>query len=91
MLLHEGARSRSDVTDIDQLALIWADGGYGGQPYRDWVLEHCRWLVEIVKRSDDAQGFAVLPRRWVVDGCRFYPPRQVFGLLVAPQHQGQVH
>jgi len=30
-------------------------------------LEHCGWLVEIIKRSDDAKGFVVLPRRWVVE------------------------
>jgi transposase len=26
-----------------------------------------RWTVEIIKRSDRAQGFEVLPRRWVVE------------------------
>jgi putative transposase len=30
--------------------------------------------VEIVKRSDDAEGFVVLPRRWVVE--------RTFGWLV---------
>ena len=25
------------------------------------------WLFEVVKRSDDTQGFTVLPRRWVVE------------------------
>jgi hypothetical protein len=30
-------------------------------------MEHCGWLVEIIKRSDDAEGFVVLPRRWVVE------------------------
>jgi transposase len=30
-------------------------------------LEHCGWLVEIIKRSDTATGFVVLPRRWVVE------------------------
>jgi putative transposase len=47
--------------------LIWADGGYAGQAFREWVMEHCGWLVEIIKRSDDAEGFVVLPRRWVVE------------------------
>ncbi len=49
------------------LELIWADGGYDGQPFYDWVWENFGWLVEIVKRSDDAEGFVVLPRRWVVE------------------------
>ena len=26
-----------------------------------------KWTVEIVKRSDVAKGFVVLPRRWVVE------------------------
>jgi transposase len=26
-----------------------------------------RWTIEIVKRSDTAKGFVVLPRRWVVE------------------------
>jgi len=26
-----------------------------------------KWNLEIVKRSDTAQGFEVLPRRWVVE------------------------
>ena len=25
------------------------------------------WLLEIVKRSEQSQGFVVLPRRWVVE------------------------
>jgi transposase len=26
-----------------------------------------RWVVEIIKRSDTAKGFEILPRRWVVE------------------------
>jgi transposase len=26
-----------------------------------------QWTIEIVKRSDAAQGFVLLPRRWVVE------------------------
>lgn len=29
-----------------------------------------RWTLQIVKRSDSAKGFEVLPRRWVVE-CTF--------------------
>lgn len=49
-----------------RLRLIWADGGYAGQLI-DWVKEHLRCILEIVKRRDDVAGFAVLPRRWVVE------------------------
>lgn len=49
-----------------RLKLIWADGGYAGQLV-EWVGSVYGWVLEIVKRSDDAKGFVVLPRRWVVE------------------------
>jgi putative transposase len=49
-----------------RLQLIWADGGYTGKLV-EWVKSVCRWVLEIVKRSDDGKGFQVLPRRWVVE------------------------
>jgi putative transposase len=49
-----------------KLRLIWVDGGYRGQ-LLDWVAEHCRFRLQLVLRSDDQKGFAVLPRRWVVE------------------------
>jgi putative transposase len=49
-----------------RLRPLWADGGYAGKLIA-WVRERCGWLLAIVKRSDDATGFQVLPRRWVVE------------------------
>jgi putative transposase len=49
-----------------RLKLIWADGAYAGELVT-WTDEHCGWTLTIVKRSDDIQGFKVLPRRWVVE------------------------
>lgn len=51
---------------LPRLRLIWADGGYRGKLI-EWVKQHCDWILEIVLRSDDAVGFEVLPRRWVVE------------------------
>jgi putative transposase len=51
---------------FSRLSLIWADGGYAGR-LLDWAMEFGSWLLQIVKRSDDMQGFEVLPRRWVVE------------------------
>lgn len=50
------------------LLKLYADGGYQGAQFRtaaNNILE--RINVEIVKRSDQAKGFVVLPRRWVVE------------------------
>ncbi len=49
-----------------RLQRIWADGGYAGVLVA-WVLATYNWVLEIVKRSDTAQGFVLLPRRWVVE------------------------
>jgi putative transposase len=52
---------------LPRLKLLWADGGYRGQPFADWVKATFGWLWQVVKRHDDAKGFEVLPRRWVVE------------------------
>lgn len=46
---------------------IFADGGYAGPKLREALKQIGRWTVQIVKRSDSAGGFEVLPRRWVVE------------------------
>jgi transposase len=46
---------------------LFADGAYAGQKLRDALAKFGDWTVEIVKRSDHAAGFEVLPRRWVVE------------------------
>ena len=46
---------------------LFADGGYAGDKIRDALAELGRWTIEIIKRSDTANGFEVLPRRWVVE------------------------
>lgn len=49
-----------------RLKLIWADGGYSGQLI-EWVKTTISCVLQIVKRSDTAQGFEVLPKRWIVE------------------------
>jgi transposase len=46
---------------------LFADGGYAGDKLRDAVAQLGHWTIEIIKRSDTAIGFLVLPRRWVVE------------------------
>jgi transposase len=46
---------------------IFADGGYAGDKLKDALGELGRWTIEIIKRSDAARGFVLLPRRWVVE------------------------
>jgi putative transposase len=47
--------------------VVFADGGYAGDKLKDALRRIGKWTIEIIKRSDAAKGFVVLPRRWVVE------------------------
>jgi transposase len=50
------------------LLKLYADGGYQGEPFQNALRKALAQVtVDIVKRSDRASGFVVLPRRWVVE------------------------
>jgi transposase len=50
------------------LVKLFADAGYQGPQFQSAVATVMPQLsIEIVKRSDQAKGFEVLPRRWVVE------------------------
>jgi transposase len=50
------------------LRRLWVDGGYTGAPFAQWVKGlRPKLAVEVVKRSDTAKGFQILPRRWIVE------------------------
>src|SRR5208337_3267139 len=81
LLLH-GAVHPADIKDRDGGVLVlstlfslypflkklFADGGYQGPQFEHAVAGVLPELqVEIVKRSDQAKGFTVLPKRWVVE------------------------
>ena len=46
---------------------IFADGAYSGDKLAAALKGHGDWTFEIIKRSDTAKGFQILPRRWVVE------------------------
>lgn len=46
---------------------IFADGGYAGPKLKGRLEKVGKFTLEIVKRSDHAEGFELLPRRWVVE------------------------
>ena len=49
------------------LSHIFADGGYAGDQFAAKAAKTGEWTIEIIKRSDTAKGFVLLPRRWVVE------------------------
>ena len=59
---------------------LFADGGYQGPQFRKALAKVMPQLsVEIVKRSDTAKSFQVLPRRRVVAGSTKLPARPLSG------------
>ncbi len=48
-----------------------------GEPFMQWVMNFCRWVVQVVLRPEESKGFVLLQKRWVVErtfgwlmGCR---------------------
>lgn len=54
-------------TRFPWLRHVFADGGYAGDKLRSALVGMGKWTIDIIKRSDRAKGFEVLPRRWVVE------------------------
>jgi putative transposase len=52
---------------LPRLKKIWADGAYTGDKLARWCKVQGGWELEIVERSADTEGFAVLPHRWIVE------------------------
>ena len=43
------------------------DGGYVEPKLKGTLEKEGDWTIEVVKRSDTAKGFEVIPRRWVIE------------------------
>jgi transposase len=55
---------KSIAARYPSLRHVFADGGEAGPKLRDPLKALGRWTIRIVKRSDTAEGFERLPRRW---------------------------
>lgn len=49
------------------IEIVFADGGYQGQAAAEKIAGNGFRNLSIVKRSDHAKGFVVLPKRWLVE------------------------
>jgi len=54
--------------------MIWGDRAYGGVAKNEWQRQPGRHL-EVVRRDPTTTGFAVQPRRWVVERTFAWPGR----------------
>ena len=64
-----GVLLMSTVFGLYQFLLkLYADGGYQGPQFQQGLQNVCQQInVEIVKRSEAAKKFVVLPKRWIVE------------------------
>ncbi|MCQ9148479.1 MULTISPECIES: IS5 family transposase [Brucella/Ochrobactrum group] len=76
LVIHSaGIQDRDGAPDVLKTILkrwpwlrhIFADGGYAGPKLKNRLEKVGKFTLEIVKRSDHAEGFKLLPRRWVVE------------------------
>jgi transposase len=75
-IVHEaGIQDRDGAPDLIErvckgypsLRKIFADGGYAGEKLKTALANIESLALEIVRRSDQAKGFVLLPKRWVVE------------------------
>lgn len=62
LVLDRRTRRRFPFIDV-----VFADQGYQGPKAAKAVARAGSWKLEIVRRDPERKGFAVLPRRWVVE------------------------
>ena len=52
---------------VPRLKKIWADAASRGKELADWCKAQGDWDLEVVERTPGVRGFAVLPKRWIVE------------------------
>jgi transposase len=51
---------------LPRLTRVWADGGYGGEALATDLAAY-GWTLEVVQPPAATRGFAVQPKRWIVE------------------------
>ena len=41
-------RVKQSQDQVFRLTTIWVDGGFDGEPFMQWVMNFCRWIVQVV-------------------------------------------
>ena len=71
--LDDGAAAASVVARLEpenypRLQKLWGDNKYHNHSFRQWLALHRPgWELEVKTREPGVKGFAVLPKRWVVE------------------------
>ena len=49
------------------MTTLVVDGGFDGELFMQWVMDFCRWIVQVVLQPEQTLGFVLLKKRWVVE------------------------
>lgn len=55
-----------NLRTVKRVRRIYADSAYGRSDLPAWVEQTYGWILETVRRPFAAQGFVLLPKRWIV-------------------------
>jgi putative transposase len=58
---------RLEDKELPRLERLWADNKYHNYSLYAWIEGNAWYALEIVRRKPDAEGFEVVPHRWVVE------------------------
>jgi putative transposase len=50
----------------ERMVKVIVDGGYQGEPLREWLEQATGWILEVMKRSDTSK-FEIMSKRWIVE------------------------
>ena len=57
-----------DPVEYPRLKVIWGDNKYHNHELESWIKEHRPgWTIEVKRPPKGAEGFVVIPKRWVVE------------------------
>ena len=56
-------RVKQSQKQVSRLTTLWVDGGFDGEPFMQWVMDFCRWIVQVVLRPEQTKGFVLLKKR----------------------------
>ena len=51
-------RVKHSNEQVSRLTTLWVDGGFDGEPFMQWVMDFCRWIVQVVLRPEQTKGNA---------------------------------
>ena len=57
----------SHPDELSDIELIWADSKYRQKGLPEWVSENLDARIEVKMHPPEAEGFAVIKRRWIVE------------------------